>query len=375
MNTASRSEAPSVMFLVSHSSAGGAQEIWANLAEGFYERGYRVTLAALYPLRETVRETADHLQWSYVVEQRPRNPWAVARLAWALVRRLRREAPQIVFTAMPAANVLAAACAWLAGGRSRVVISHHSPVQTHNPALNVLDSIAGSLSSVQAVVSVSDTVASSLNAKGNAYRAKRVTIHNALPPRIEALLGDLAAQAVSGRARSRTVVATGRLAEQKNYPLLIRAAGLLKDVTFKIVGEGPDRDMLTALRREVGAEDNVQFLGHRPREEALKELAEADLFVQVSLFEGHSLALVEAAKLGLPLVVSNVPVQVEAVTSSDRTLSARLVGIDDPEELAQAIRHLLDDEGEYALLSALSWQLGVEASYPAMLAAYEKFVK
>ncbi len=374
MNEAPRSEAPSVMFLVSHSSAGGAQEIWANLAEGFHDNGYRVTLAALYPYRATIRETADHLPWSYVVENRPTKPWAMVKMVWGLIQHFRRDAPQIVFTALPAANVLAAACAWLAGGRTRVVTSHHSPVQTHNPLLNVLDSLAGSLSSVQAVVSVSNTVASSLDEKGATYRAKRVTVHNALPPRIEALLADLAATAMPRRVRSRTVVATGRLAAQKNYPLLIRAAALLKDVNFKIVGDGPDREMLAALRSEVGAQQNVEFLGHRPREETLKILSEADMFVQVSLFEGHSLALVEAAKLGLPLVVSDVPVQVEGVTAADGTLSAKLVATDDAQGLADAIGRVLDDDGEYSRMSALSWQLGTEASYPAMLAAYEKFL-
>lgn len=374
MDAEHRSEAPSVMFLVSHSSAGGAQEIWSNLAEGFAERGYRVTLAALYPLRRTVRETAAHLPWTYMAKRRPTTPWAMLKLAWTLIAWLRRERPQVVFTAMPAANVAAALCARLAGCGTRVIVSHHSPVETHNRALNAFDGFAGSLSSVAAVVSVSHTVASSLERKPEAYKAKRITIHNALPPRIEELLAKLAESSAPRQARCRTVVATGRLAEQKNYPLLIRAAGKLRDVTFNIVGDGPDKEALLALRSEVGAQGNVHLLGHLPREEALQQLAAGDVFVQVSLFEGHSLALVEAARLGLPLIVSDVPVQVEGITSADGTLCGTLTGLSDVDGLARSIRAVLDDPALYSRMSLLSLKLGAEASYTAMLDAYEKLI-
>ncbi|BBC70948.1 conserved hypothetical protein [Altererythrobacter sp. B11] len=374
MTTERLAETSSVMVLVSHSSAGGAQEIWANLAEGLAARGHQVTLAALYPYRATVRETADHLPWNYIVERRPTNILGMVRLVWALIRRLRRDRPKIVFTAMPAANVLASVCAALAGNGTKVVTSHHSPVQTHNPALDFVDGVAGSLPSVKAVVSVSNTVSDSLAGKSRAYRNKRITIHNALPPGVEDYIVGLAEAALPRPAANRIVVATGRLAEQKNYPLLIRAAGKLKDVTFNIVGDGPDREALLALRKEVGAEENVHFLGHRTRKEALAALAAGEVFAQVSLFEGHSLALVEAAKLGLPLIVSDVPVQIEGITAADGTLCGRSVGIADADGLARTIDSVLGDPEEYARLSQLSLKLGAEATFDAMIDAYERLL-
>ncbi|WP_165356444.1 glycosyltransferase family 4 protein [Sphingosinicella sp. BN140058] len=359
---------------MSHSSAGGAQEIWANLAEGFSERGYEVVLAALYPYRATVRESAAHLPWSYIVPKRPSGPLAAIGLLRALVARFRRDRPEIVFTAMPAANVLASIAARLAGSGTRVVTSHHSPVETHNPALNVIDGVAGSLKSVKAVVSVSNTVAASLDSKPAPYRQRRRTIHNALPPRIETLIESLAQARRPRVARTRTVVATGRLAPQKNYPLLLRAAAHLPDATFKIVGNGPEEAALKALAIELGVQGRVEFLGHRPREEAMAILADGDVFVQASLFEGHSLALVEAAKLGLPLVVSDVPVQIEGITARDGQRCGLAVSTQDPEGLAATLRRLLDDPAEYAQMAALSAKLGSEASYAAMLDAYEALV-
>lgn len=364
-----------LIFLVSHSSAGGAQEIWSNLAEGFRDRGYDVQLMALYPFRSTVRETAAGLSWSYVVPERPKNPLAMLKMLRSLVAKLRSEEPAIVFTAMPAANVMAPIAAKLAGGSTKVVISHHSPAETHNPILNRVDGLMGSLSSTKAVVSVSNAVSSSLDRKPKAYRVKRKTIHNALPPRIEGLLADLAAQQAPRVARSRTVVATGRLAPQKNYPLLVRAAAHMKDVQIRVTGNGPLEAMLNDLAHKEGVDDRVHFLGHRPREEAMSVLASGDVFVQVSLFEGHSLGLIEAAKLGLPLVVSDVPVQIEGVTAKDGTRCGITVSPTDDVGLAREIMRLLDDPQHYALWAERARKLGEEATYAAMIEAYEELVR
>lgn len=361
-----------LVFLVSHSSAGGAQEIWANLAEGFAARGHRVQLMALYPLRATVRTTAEGLGWRYVLPRRPRGPVGAVRLIAALARIIRRERPDVVFTAMPAANVAAALAARLAGVPTRVVTSHHSPLDTHNGLLDVADGVTGSLSSVRSVVSVSEAVAASMGAKPLRYRAKGRTIANALPPRIERLLAELAERRHPRAAHGRTVVATGRLAAQKNYPLLIRAAALMPDVLVRIVGNGPDEEALRRLAAEQGVADRVEFLGHRPREEALAVLAAGDVFVQASLFEGHSLGLIEAAKLGLPLVVSNVPVQLEGITAADGERCGLTVGVDDPAGLAAHVAALLDDPTTYALWAGRARKLGAEATYQAMMDAYEE---
>lgn len=359
----------SVVFLVSHPSAGGAQEIIANLAEGFEDRGFVVRLMALYPTHRAVRTT--RLTWEYVYHRRPTTPLAMLGLARAMVRFFREERPDRVFTALPAANVVAALGAWAAGQDGRVVISHHSPAETHNAVINAVDSYAGSLNSVKTVVSVSDAVAASLDRKPASYRAKRQTIHNALPPRIERHLAALARGRI-GRPAGRRVVATGRLAAQKNYPMLIRAAAHMPDVTIDIIGDGPDAAALHALATQLGVTDRVNFLGFHPREDALALLAKGDVFAQVSLFEGHSLALVEAAKLALPLVVSDIPVQVEGITADDGTRCGVAVPLDDDRALASEIVALLDDPAQREHATALSARLAADATYEAMIAAYDR---
>lgn len=360
-----------LLFLVSHSSAGGAQEIWSNLAEDFRRSGADVKLLALYPLRETVRGTSDELPWQYVVPKRPSNPVAMLTMLRNLAALFRKERPDAVFTAMPAANILAAIAAFMAGLRDCVVISHHSPVATHNPVLNFIDGMSGSLPAVKAVVSVSNAVGSSLDGKPAVYRRKRRTIYNALPPDVEELVDRFGTQrGASSRHAGRTIIATGRLAPQKNYPMLLRAMQHLDDCTLRIVGNGPDEAMLRQMASDLGVADRVTFMGHVPRAQALAAVAEADVFAQVSLFEGHSLALIEAARIGVPIVVSDVPVQIEGVTSADGERCAAVVPCADDKACADALNLILSDSQVHAEWAERSRKLGAEASWNRMVSAY-----
>ncbi len=363
---------PSAIFLVTHSSPGGVQELWADLAEGFRARGIDARLIALYPHGQAGHAARSALPWEYVVPQKPKSIRGIFGLIRSLVRLIGSQPPRTMFTAMPAANVLAPVAAKLAGTSTHVVISHHSQVSTYNRLLNLADHWTGSLRSVRSVVSVSRTVSDSLGDKPPGYQRKRLTIHNALPPRIERHLEALAAAENRSEARKRKVVAIGRLSPQKNYPVLLRAAALMPNVEVHIIGSGPDEEELKSLAAELRVTDRVFFVGHRSREEALTLLADADVFVQPSLFEGHSLALIEAAKLQLPLVVSDVPSQVEGVTAPDGTSCGIVVNAHDEKELAVEIERLLDDPSRYRTWSRLSGRLGASATFETMLEAYRK---
>lgn len=363
----------SIVMLVSHSAAGGAQELWIDLAAGLAERGHRVALWALYPWPGSRCEARDGFEWQYVVSCRPTGVVGVATLVRGLIAKIRAEQPDVVLSALPAANVLAAIASKAVGGRSRVVTTHHSPSSTYSRPLAIADGQSGTLSSVAAIVCVSDSVRAGLAQKRTAYRAKLHTIKNAIPPRTEKVIERL----LQARRRSRpgrVVVAAGRLAEQKNYPLLIHAAALAPTLTIELIGDGPLRDELVSLAGRLDVANRIRFHGHLSREDTLARVAAADVFAQVSLFEGHSLALLEAAKLGLPLIVSAAPVQIEGITARDGTRCGIVVPLDDPAALAEAMTRLLDNRAEREHYAVLARRLGEEATFGDMVSAYEKLI-
>lgn len=99
------------------------------------------------------------------------------------------------------------------------------------------------------------------------------------------------------------ILSIGRLNEQKNFESLIRAcAGL--DVHLRIIGQGDLHDSLAALARAVGVE--VVFAGQVDHEQLPDEIARADVYAQVSLYEGHPKSLLEAMACGAAVVASDV---------------------------------------------------------------------
>jgi glycosyltransferase involved in cell wall biosynthesis len=146
-----------------------------------------------------------------------------------------------------------------------------------------------------------------------------------------------------GVGQALMVLSTGRLAEQKGLEYLIRAGALLRSETppVKIVlaGDGPLEAKLSRLVSDLGLEDVVLMPGFYADVGDL--LAACDLVVLPSLWEGLSIALLEAMAAGKPVVTTTIGSNREVTDDGE---AAVLVPPKDPESLANAIRALAADE-------------------------------
>ncbi len=110
------------------------------------------------------------------------------------------------------------------------------------------------------------------------------------------------------KPRQKTVLAVGRLHEQKGFDLLLRAwkpiAERHPDWTLRIVGEGPKRAALEQQIREQGLQQVV--LAGRVSDVAAEYMS-ASLFVLSSRYEGFGMVLSEAMWSGLPCVAFDCP--------------------------------------------------------------------
>jgi glycosyltransferase involved in cell wall biosynthesis len=277
---------PQVVFALTHTTPGGLREIWQDVAQGLSARGLSTGLLALYPQEASEADEARRDGWQFIAAQPLRRALAGLGLLRATVAWLRQHRPAAIITAMPMSNVLFPLAATLAGVRTRVILSHHTPSFTYQAALNRIDKLTGGLPCVASIVSVSDAVGTSFERWPARYRAKQRTIHNALPERIEAMVDAIAAGHSRESAAQGLIVAVGRLSRQKNHPQLIRAMALLPRAKLEIIGAGEEEAELRALIAELNLQDRVSLPGQMPREEALRRAAQADIFAQVSLFEG-----------------------------------------------------------------------------------------
>jgi glycosyltransferase involved in cell wall biosynthesis len=101
------------------------------------------------------------------------------------------------------------------------------------------------------------------------------------------------------------LVAIGRLVEQKNYPLLLRALAALpegRDWALDVLGDGPLRADLQALAGQLGITGRVTFHGFV--EDPLPFLARAHALVLSSSWEGQGAVLLEALACGCPVIAT-----------------------------------------------------------------------
>lgn len=96
----------------------------------------------------------------------------------------------------------------------------------------------------------------------------------------------------------------GRLSEEKGVETIIRLARMIPDVTFKIVGRGPEEARLHALGHGL---ENVEFLGFKLGDE-LRDLYRGAMGVLLPsrVHEVFPLTTLEAMAAGKPVIASNV---------------------------------------------------------------------
>ncbi|WP_454885322.1 glycosyltransferase [Sphingomonas oryzagri] len=175
----------------------------------------------------------------------------------------------------------------------------------------------------------------------------------------------------SRRPRARIVFA-GRLVAQKNVALALRTlAELPDDMTLTIVGDGPERPRLEALARRLRLRGRVIFTGHVP--DIAPYLADGDLFLLPSRFEGYPAVLIEALAAGLPVVTTSCsPAMREIVAhpSFGRIVAA------EPVALAAAILSLGNSENpDPTAIDALIDRHGLAASADAWLQCLDDVVE
>jgi glycosyltransferase involved in cell wall biosynthesis len=121
-------------------------------------------------------------------------------------------------------------------------------------------------------------------------------------------------QPISQKASRINFAFVGRLVRIKGVHVLINAFSslLLKyaNINLTIIGEGPEKNNLIELCREVKIDKLVNFVGWLNHEHALSLLHKHQIFVFPSIeHEGHKegfgLALVEAVGLGLAVIASD----------------------------------------------------------------------
>lgn len=177
------------------------------------------------------------------------------------------------------------------------------------------------------------------------------------------------------RSSAPMLVAVGRLVPVKDFPRLIRLAYEVRreipDLELVIVGDGYEREALTALIHDRDASQWIHLPGRVPEAELVSLYRRAWAVVSTSIREGWGMTITEAAACGTPAVATRIAGHRDAVSEGVSGLLAER----DDELVAAMIRVLTDEElrtrlqrGALERAAALTWDATALGTF-AVLAA------
>lgn len=152
---------------------------------------------------------------------------------------------------------------------------------------------------------------------------------------------------------SNSILFVGRIHETKGVDVLLRAMRILVDrnpaVCLSLIGGSFYRqtqiqeERLKRMAEELDLGDHVRFLGIRSPAEVAEAMRRSSLLVLPSRRETLGAVLIEALACGIPVVATRCGGPEDVVTDA----VGRLVPIDDPFALAEAMLTVLDQRGQY----------------------------
>jgi len=163
-------------------------------------------------------------------------------------------------------------------------------------------------------------------------------------------------------------VFVGRFEPQKDHVTLLRALALAPRIHLLLLGDGPLRNQLEQLARDLGVCDRVTFAGFR--HDVPEILKACDIYVHSTTSDGFGMAACEAMAAGLPVIASDVPGLAQVVEGA-----GVLTPVGDHASLAQELNALAGSAEKRARMSEASRRrardFSIEGTVDLYLRMYE----
>ena len=201
------------------------------------------------------------------------------------------------------------------------------------------------------IAAVSDAVGDAFSQVYPALRDKIVTVENILPQSfVRKSATEYIPQDMPHHAGEYRLLTVGRYCYPKAFDRAVRVSRILKDrgVPFRwyVIGYGAQEAQLAEWIRQENVEDVFILLGKKTN--PYPYMAQCDLYVQPSRYEGKAVTVREAQMLCRPILITDFQTARSQVTEGKDAVIAP----QDETQLAEAIEALLLDENKRASFSA-----------------------
>lgn len=297
-----------ILFFLPSLEAGGAQRVVLNLASAFAEKKCEVILVVAIPRGNLLNSVPDNVKLIHLNLRR-------SFLAISpLIKIIKSERPDIIYSRMNYANIIMAIASKLAFTKAKFIATIANTL-TQEQFGNKIEE-KGMFALEKLCYKRADIViANSKDTYDDLIREKIVKpeklkiIYNPVIDfnSMQVKIDEPILHPWLKNKTSLVLIAVGRLYHQKNFAFLIRCFAEVKkhsNAKLIIVGEGQLRAELEALVAEYNLQDDVSMPGF---DNPYPYYKYADLFVLTSLWEGFGNVIVEALACGCPVVASNCP--------------------------------------------------------------------
>ncbi|HAX77742.1 MAG TPA: glycosyl transferase [Cyanobacteria bacterium UBA11372] len=358
-----------IAFLLPNLKGGGLERVGLNLIKGMMGRNLKLDLVLTSAIGEFLSDVPSEIRTIDLKTPMGFRLKSAAESILPLKKYLQKEKPDIVVSHLYIYNIVAAIAKILAMSPTYLVLVEHASLyESRNRGrgtqvwllpllMRYLYPLAGS------VIAVSQSLARELEADLKLKPNSIKTIYN---PVINESLFLKAKEAVEHpwfkEGEPPVILGVGRLATQKDFPTLIRAFAMVRQVQparLVILGDGPEKAKLAALIQELNLENDVALLGFTKNPYAY--MARAGVFVLSSAWEGLPTVLIEAMAIGTPIVSTNCKNGPEEILDGGKY--GELVSVGNSEAMAQSILGVLSGDRKQVdpdWLDQFTWKTAIQ---------------
>ncbi|MBD5546111.1 MAG: glycosyltransferase family 4 protein [Lachnospiraceae bacterium] len=354
-----------IAMLIGSLTKGGAERVLVNLADYFAGKGYLVTMVTQYqkedeyPLNEKVKRVISDITKEETTGSRIIN----------FVRRFRKlrniwksEKPDLILSFIGKNNMMAILTSRFLNIPVAVSVRAEPAMEYYNAWMRFM---ARHLFAKTAGVILQTRQCFAFFPKK--VRDKAVILKNPVS-------SSFFRERYEGE-REKTIVAVGRIDENKNHEMLIKAfTGIAEEFPeYKLIiyGEGDCREKLMKMAEELGYADRILLPGSI--DHVSDAIYKTRVFVLPSNSEGVPNTLIEAMLMGLTVVSTNCPCGGPADLIEDG-VNGILIPVGDVELLTEKLQYLINNLQIADVMGAKAMQTADIYQPEKVYGAWEKFL-
>ena len=342
-------------FVTSTLHAGGSERVMSLLANTFAQKGYEVEIVCInkhlvfYPIDEKVKV--------WFAEDEVKSPCILKKVFW-LRNHIKNDRPDVVIAFM--LEVYCVTLASLIGVSVPVISSERIDPHFFGRAKGLLRwlLLRRTTHLVVQTVRIKDFYSAKL-------QSRTTIIPNPVTDKVFSLTPTL---------KQKRIIAVGRLAYQKNYPMMFRAFAKVHhdfpDWQLVVYGNGPQKDEIRGVIERLGMEGHIILAGKS--DHVVEEMNKSSLFVMSSDYEGMSNALLEAVCVGLPVISTDVSGARDLITEG---VNGYIVPVGNERALTLALSSMLSSPEKMDEMGRQSKALAPRFREEQIVGQWEELIK